>query len=349
MLAVGGHMKATLALSWDDRVVVSPHIGEMDAPRSLAVFEKVASDLQALYGITVERIVCDAHYGYTTHRWARQQGLPVETVWHHRAHASAIAGEHNRPGRWLVFAWDGVGLGEDGSLWGGEALLGTPGDWRRVASLRPFRLPGGERAGREPWRSAAALNWECGRDWQPARDADGLARQAWDRHLNCPTSSAAGRVFDAASAIVLGCDDVSFEAEGPMWLEALCREQQPAIDLRLRKDAEGIWRSDWQALLPMLSDEELSAEHRAECLHTSMAQIVVDQATRLREEYDIEHIGLTGGVFQNRFLSDTCVERLSASGFEVNLADALPCNDGGLSFGQAIELAARDQRNIADG
>ncbi len=348
-LAVGGHMKATLALCWDDRVVISPHIGEMDAPRSLDVFEKVASDLQALYGVRVERIACDAHPGYTTHRWARQQGLPVETVWHHRAHASALAGEHNRSGRWLVFAWDGVGLGEDGSLWGGEALLGAPGDWHRVASLRPFRLPGGERAGREPWRSAAALHWECDRAWQPTRDPNGLARAAWVSDLNCPTSSAAGRLFDAAAAIVLGCDDVSFEAEGPMWLESLCREQRPPVDLKLAKDAEGIWRSDWQALLPMLADESLSAEHRAECFHSSMAQIVVDQASQLREEHNIEHIGLTGGVFQNRVLADTCIERLSASGFEVNLASALPCNDGGLCFGQAIELAARYDRNNADG
>ncbi len=114
LLAVGGHMKGTLALSWDRRVVVSPHIGEMDSPRSLAVFEQVAADLQTLYGVRAERIVCDAHPGYTTHRWARrQQALPVEQVWHHQAHASAVAAESGRPGPWLMFTWDGVGLGED--------------------------------------------------------------------------------------------------------------------------------------------------------------------------------------------------------------------------------------------
>ena len=242
-----------------------------------------------------------------------------------------------------------MGLGEDGSLWGGEALLGAAGDWRRVASLRPFRLPGGERAGREPWRSAAALHWECDLPWRPARDPDGLARTAWDRGLNCPTSSAAGRVFDAAASMVLGCDDVSFEAEGPMWLESLCRERRPAVATELAKDAHGTWRSDWRPLLPMLADESLSAVQRAECFHTSMAQIVVDQATRLLSEHDIDHVGLTGGVFQNRFLADTCVEGLTASGFDVRLADALPCNDGGLCYGQAAELAARDQRNRADG
>ena len=99
----------------------------------------------------------------------------------------------------------------------------------------------------------------------------------------------------------------------------------------------------------MLVDEQLSAAERAECFHSSMAQVVVDQAEQLRHEYDIEYVGLTGGVFQNRFLTDTCIERLSASGFDVRLAGALPCNDGGLSYGQAVEIAARDQGNNAHG
>ena len=191
LLAVGGHMKGTVALSFDKRVIVSPHIGEMDSPRSLDVFARVAQDLQALYGVTATRIACDAHPGYTTHRWAKRQGLRLETVWHHEAHASAVAAEFDGDGDWLLFAWDGVGLGRDGTLWGGEALVGRPGAWQRCASLRPFRLPGGDKAGREPWRSAAALHWECGEQWASAVDLDGLARAAWQRRINSPATSAA--------------------------------------------------------------------------------------------------------------------------------------------------------------
>ena len=191
----------------------------MDSPRSLEVFEQLVDDLQSLYGVRAERIVCDAHSGYTTHKWARQQSdLPVAEVWHHAAHASAVAGEFDRPGPWLTFAWDGVGLGEDGSLWGGEALLGAAGQWQRVASLRTFRLPGGERAGREPWRSAAAVHWEAGLPWTPAADIDGLAEAAWRQRINTPVTSAAGRLFDAAAAIVLDLPATSFEAQGPMLL-----------------------------------------------------------------------------------------------------------------------------------
>ncbi|MDJ0813930.1 MAG: carbamoyltransferase HypF [Woeseiaceae bacterium] len=343
-LAVGGHMKGTLALSWDDRVVVSPHIGEMDSPRSLKVFEQVASDLQGLYGVTAKRIVCDAHPGYTTHRWARNQELPVVTVWHHAAHASALAAELGSDERQLVFTWDGVGLGEDGTLWGGEALLGRPGDWRRVCSLQTFRLPGGDKAGREPWRSAAAMHWACGKPWADCPDSDGLAYTAWQKNLNCVETSAVGRVFDAAAALVLGRTHVSFEAEGPMHLEAICQASAAPIGMPLEKDDTGTWRADWRPLLDMLGDDNQSAALRAEVFHSSMAQLVLDQARAVRDEHGVSVVGLSGGVFQNRVLTDGAIELLRGDGFEVLLPSILPVNDAGLSYGQAAEMAARDSR-----
>ena len=344
-LAVGGHMKGTVALSWDDRVVVSPHIGEMDSPRSLKVFEQVANDLQHLYGITAERIVCDAHPGYTTHRWARRQALRVESVWHHEAHASAVIAELDGGEPHLVFTWDGVGLGADGTLWGGEALLGIPGDWRRVCSLRTFRLPGGDKAGREPWRSAAAMHWACDKQWAACPDTDGLAYAAWRKDLNCAETSAAGRVFDAAAALVLGKTHVSFEAEGPMYLEALCQEPAAPVGMPLEKDASGTWRADWRPLLRMLGDESRDRALRAEIFHASMARLVLDQARAVRDEHGVSTVGLSGGVFQNRVLTDQVLELLRGDGFEVLLPSILPVNDAGLSFGQAAEIAARDSRH----
>lgn len=343
LLAVGGHMKGTVALSWGNRVVVSPHIGEMDSPRSLAVFEQVATDLQALYGVRAARIVCDAHPGYTTHRWAqRQHELPVERVWHHQAHASAVAAELDLPGRWLMFAWDGVGLGEDETLWGGEALLGGPGRWRRVASLRTFRLPGGERAGREPWRSAAALHWECGLSWPDCPDPDGLAETAWRNHLNCPETSAAGRLFDAAAAIICDLPVTSFEAHAPMFLESLCRGPAPAVELPIHTDAGGLLRSDWQPLLEVISNRQLDPASRADVFHSSIATAILRQAESLREKHAFDNVGFCGGVFQNRVLTEQAVGLLRDNGFEVYLPEKLPCNDAALSFGQAAEIAARD-------
>ena len=162
VLATGGHLKVTIALAWDDRVVISPHIGELDSPRSNDIFKNNIKDIQRLYDVKPQVIVCDLHPGYASSRWAEQQGLPLVRVQHHAAHASSLAGEHPDIENWLVFTWDGVGYGSDGTLWGGEALAGQPGNWNRVASFRPFKLVGGDKAGREPWRSAAALLWTVG-------------------------------------------------------------------------------------------------------------------------------------------------------------------------------------------
>ncbi len=342
VLAVGGHMKGTVALAWDDRVVVSPHIGEMDSPRSLAVFEQVAGDLQSLYGVQAEQVVCDAHPGYTTHRWAQQQELPVELVWHHRAHASAVAAEANCDGQWLMFAWDGVGLGEDHSLWGGEALLGRAGDWQRVGSFRPFRLAGGERAGREPWRSAAALHWTCGRAWRDCPDSDGLAEGAWKRQLNSPETSAAGRLFDAAAALIGRFYRASFEAQGPMYLESLARNAGEIVPLPVNKDADGIWRIDWEPLIDICCNDRKSQRLRSESFHSSMAAALLEQARQIRAGTAVDIVGLSGGVFQNRVLTEQATALLRNDGFDVRLPAALPCNDAALSFGQAAELAARN-------
>lgn len=340
LLAVGGQMKDTVALAWDRRVVVSPHIGDLDAPRSLVVFEQVAADLQALYGVRAEAIACDAHPGYAATRWARRSGLAVRSVFHHHAHAAVLAGEYPQVDRWLVFTWDGVGYGEDGSLWGGEALVGGPGRWWRVASLRPFRLPGGDRAGREPWRSAAALCWEAGIPWKPPVDGVALLHAAWRRGVNAPPTSAVGRLFDAAASLTGVLHTASFEGQGPMYLEAMAEGPGRAIELPERCDEAGVQRADWAPLLAMLAHDARPAAARAADLHASLAALVCTQATRARDEYGVRDVGLAGGVFQNRLLAESCVAGLEARGFRVYLPERLPANDGGLCFGQAVEVAA---------
>ena len=343
-LAVGAHMKGAIALGWGKRAVVSPHIGEMDNPRSMRVLETVAADLQSLYGVTAVRYACDAHPGYTTHRWAQQQSAgDASTVWHHEAHASALAAERGFHEGAIVFTWDGVGLGADGTLWGGEALTGRPGRWRRLASLRPFRLPGGDRAGREPWRSAAALCWETGTDYTGGPADVALAHEAWRGQLNCPQTSAAGRLFDAAAALVLGINETSFEAQGPMTLEAMCRSGAEPVRLPLLRDSDGTWRSDWAPLLPVLTDASLGPQARAEIFHASLAQLLLDQAVQIRAETGLCDVGLCGGVFQNRVLAELAVEQLTAAGFRVSLPRRLPANDAAIAFGQLAEVGARDR------
>ena len=153
-------------------------------------------------------------------------------------------------------------------------------------------------------------------------------------------SASAGRLFDAAAAIILDLPTTSFEAQGPMQLEALCREHRDGPALALRESVDGILRSDWESLLAMLDDPERSRQERAESFHGSMAGTILDQALLAREELGIERIGLGGGVFQNRFLTEQVVELLRHASFDVRLPELLPCNDAALSYGQAVEVAA---------
>jgi len=353
LLAVGGQMKNTVALAWGNRVVISPHIGDLNTPLGLQVFTQVINDLQSLYRIRSERIICDAHTGYTGTRWARRQGPPVCFVYHHHAHASAVAGEFPHEKRWLVFTWDGTGLGEDGTLWGGETLYGSPGLWQRVASQRAFHLPGGEKAGLEPWRSALALCWETPqltetltsqvmqKLWPAPQQKLDLLFSAWQHRRNTPQSSAVGRLFDAAAALTGICTHASFEGQGPMQLEAVAAQStvSEALPLAFEKDMAGIWRSDWSALIPMLADESHSQAHRAACFHHSLAESLIQQCRQFKTTHGDFAVGLNGGVFQNKLLTERIILRLKEEGFRVYLPVRLPCSDGGLCFGQIVEAA----------
>ena len=354
VLATGGHLKTTIALAWEDRVVVSPHIADMGTARSERVFGQVAEDLQRLYGIRAAEVVCDAHPDYATTRWAERSGLTVQRVLHHHAHAAAVAGESGVTGEpLLVFAWDGTGLGEDGTLWGGETFLGMPGSWRRVASLRPFRLPGGELAARAPWRSAAGVCWEAGTAL-PGEQPDALVQRAWRQRINAPQTSSVGRLFDAAAALVLGVREVSHEGQGPMMLEAAAggaAGANPALapqpPLPLRADGTGLPRLDWEPLLAVLLDTGRGPAERAGAFHATLAASIVAVAQQERRTSAVEAVALTGGVFQNARLLELAWEGLEAQGFRVFASERLPCNDGGLAYGQIIELAGRGRSGCA--
>ncbi|MEQ8736099.1 MAG: carbamoyltransferase HypF [Rhodospirillaceae bacterium] len=341
VLALGGHMKATVALAWENRVVVSPHIGDLGSRRSLEVLEQVVTDLQKVYGVDVKTLVCDAHPGSPSTRRAKHSGLPLRQVFHHHAHASALAGEHPEVDQWLTFTWDGIGFGEDGTLWGGEALLGKPGRWARVASLKPFRIPGGDKAGREPWRSAAAICWESGYNSRIDHPHLETAQAAWRAGINTTVTSSVGRLFDAAASLVLGLRATSFEGHGPMMLEAIAEDSPDAMTLPLLDDESGILRTDWAPLLPMLMDRSRPPTERSAIFHTTLAVAVIDQVRVLAVRHHIDAIGLTGGVFQNRRLVEEIVNRGQTLGIPIRIPERMPVNDGGLSYGQIIEVLGR--------
>ena len=177
---------------------------------------------------------------------------------------------------------------------------------------------------------------------ESSRGADGpdAARQAWQRGINAPQTSAVGRLFDAAAALVLGHTHSSFEGQGPMWLESCADASVDAIPLPVTPDEAGVRRIDWSPLVVALADPERPVSERAGLLHASLAEAVAEVTRRLWPRYGSCRVGLTGGVFQNRLLTEQVLERLQRAGIEAHLAERVPCNDAGLSFGQVVEVAA---------
>jgi len=341
LLAVGADLKNTVALGFGNRVVMSPHIGDLGALRSGQVFEQVITDLQRLFDVSPSVIVCDAHPAYHSRRWAQQSGLHVIPVFHHHAHASALVGEHGLQEQMLVFTWDGTGYGEDGTIWGGETLLGKPGHWRRVGSLKPFYLPGGDKASRQPWRSALAVCWEAEQEWLDCPMDFELLRAAWIRRINCPQTSSAGRLFDAAAALIGVKREASYEGHAAMCLEAISRSGAEPIFLPQTNNAEGVLITDWTPLLPFLMNKKSSAAERGSVFHASLASAIVRQALVHRKAHAVDAIGLSGGVFQNRLLTEQVLSSLQENGFDVYLHERLPAGDGGISFGQLIDAGSR--------
>jgi hydrogenase maturation protein HypF len=339
VLATGSHMKNTIALAWDNRLVISPHIGDLDSPRSQQVFKQVINDLQALYQVKARAVICDAHPMYASSRWAEKCGLPVTRVFHHRAHASALVLDHWNDEDWLVFTWDGVGYGEDGSLWGGEGFYGRPGHWQHVASMKPFYLPGSEKAGREPWRSAAALCWQSDINWSGLPDTADMLHQAWHKRINSPQTTSVGRLFDAAAALTDTLQTSSFEGQGPMLLEQISDELTPQDSLPIKRDKDGVVRADWSDLLPDLLDKHSTPANRSAVFHSRLAHTLLEQAQNVRNEFGMKNIGLCGGVFQNRKLADYVISLLEKNDFIAYIPERLPANDAAICTGQIIEYA----------
>ncbi|MDH5301926.1 MAG: carbamoyltransferase HypF [Gammaproteobacteria bacterium] len=342
-LALGAHQKNNFALANRHHIILSQHIGDLDSYATIEALHQSIDELARLHDIQFKKIIVDAHprYGYQT--LLQHFSLPQQKVFHHHAHASAIAGEFHHEKNWLIFSWDGLGLGEDGTLWGSETFVGQPGQWQRIASLRPFRLPGADAASREPWRVARALLWEAG--WIHSEEQSELVilKQAWDKQINCPQCHSMGRLFDAAAALIGICSQASYESQAAMMLEAMCCDDNDVVPLPLYLH-QGYWLIDWEPLLSVLQDQALMRCQRAAIFHNSLVEMALQQVQMFCQQYGDRAIGVCGGVFQNRRLSEMLINRLRQAGFRAYYPKKIPINDAGLAFGQIIEANAHDAR-----
>ncbi|XLD03289.1 carbamoyltransferase HypF [Klebsiella oxytoca] len=350
LLALGADMKNTFCLLRGDEAVLSQHFGDLDEEGVEAQWRQALRLMQEIYAFTPQRVVADAHPGYRASRWAASLMLPVERVLHHHAHAAACLAEHRWPlegGDVIALTLDGIGMGENGELWGGECLRVNYRECEHLGGLPSVALPGGDLAARQPWRNLLAHCLAFVPEWQNYADTAALRQQNWpllaraiERGINAPQASSCGRLFDAV-ACALGCAPLalSYEGEAACRLEALaatCEGVDHPVTLPWREgklDLATFWRQwlSWQA----------GPAQKAWAFHDALARGLAAMMRDCANARNIHTLAFGGGVLHNRLLTARLTFYLAD--FTLLFPQQLPAGDGAIALGQAIVAAARLQ------
>lgn len=348
VLAVGAELKNTVCLTRGDRAFVSQHLGDLKNAETYEAFCRAVEQLQKLAEVTPVVVAHDLHPDYLATRHATEQmSLPTLAVQHHHAHLASCLVEngYEQPAIGVIF--DGLGYGADGTLWGGEFLVGDLHGYERVGHFRYVPLPGGDLAAIHPWRMALShLVAAYGEQLPPLAclaavppDELALVRQALAKGINAPLASSCGRLFDAAAAILGLRQTVSFEGQAAMELEMLAdREVVGPYPFGLRREGD-LLVFDPRPLVRALADAMLAGERVAVCagrFHVTLAEMVRQVCLVLRARRGVEAAALSGGVFQNALLTTLVRKRLEKAGFTVLTHALVPPNDGGIALGQAV-------------
>jgi hydrogenase maturation protein HypF len=324
VLAVGGHLKNTVAIGIGHDVFLSQHVGDLETLEARHAFERAIEDLCCLYSFKPEAVVCDLHPDYASTHWAERAGFPIIRVQHHQAHVAACAAENSVEGPYLGVSWDGSGYGLDGAIWGGEFFRVENHQYEQIAHLRPFGLPGGNAAVREGWRSAASLLFEV----LGPEAADSRVRPMLARKVNVVATTSVGRLFDAVASITGLAQQNRFEGQAAMLLEN-------EIGALGTEEAYPLPGGDWAPLISaVLADKNagIRAPIIAARFHNGLINWIVEVARHAGEK----QIVLSGGVFQNRYLTERAAAVLESSAFVVYTHRQVPPNDGGIALGQAV-------------
>lgn len=367
VMAMGAELKSTICLVREGRAIVSQHIGDLEDAATYADYRRVLAHYRELHCFLPALVAVDAHPDFLSTQWgeacARQDGCLLVRIPHHHAHVASCLAEHrvalDAPPA-LAIVLDGLGLGEDGTLWGGEILLADYVSAERLGSFMPVPLLGGTRAMREPWRNAFAhlsqfIGWDEVCSWYPdlavtrrlSAKPVATLRAMMENGFNAPPASSAGRLFDAVAAVLgVSPETCSYEGQAAMGLETLAATApgEPGDDymgeiMHGRIDLIS-WTAMWRSLLADLA-RGLDTARIAARFHAGLTLTLSSMAARLAGGRDIDTVVLGGGVFQNRLLLEAVTLDLGARGLRVLSPRLLPANDGGVSLGQGAIAAAR--------
>ena len=374
-LAVGGHLKNSIALSVGSQVIVSQMIGDLDSAETRAAFVRTIDDLSAMYGIHEPQLVCDLHPDYASTIYAEMKSPNPRRVQHHIAHIAGCMAENEINPPVLGVSWDGTGFGTDGTIWGGEFLLLRDHTVGRTAHLRQFRIPGGDTASKEPRRAALGVLFEVlgnaafSQKEIPAvasfsREELSVVRRMLENGINSPLTSSAGRLFDAVSSLIGVCQRSTFEGQAAMELEYRIggghEDEMYSMAIRKRMDetaggAGGVNENrmpyvlDWELMVLEIL-EDLSRKTARGVIAAKFHHTLSDAIVRMAERTGMHTVVLSGGCFQNKYLTERSVQLLRSAGFKPFWNQRIPPNDGGISAGQIASVAmglddGRSKRN----
>jgi len=330
-LAVGAHLKNAIALVTKSGVFLSQHIGDLDNHEALTAFRTVIDDFERMFEVRPDRTACDLHPDYASTHYA--ESVPIR-IQHHCAHVASCMADNDLDAPVLGVAWDGSGYGTDQTIWGGEFLLAESAGFRRVGHFRTFPLPGGDAAAKKPKHTAIGLLYEILGETAFDGSEPPLLRQALIRQVRTPRTSSVGRLFDAVASITGIRHDISFQGQAAMELEfAVAKSVGESYSYRVESRAALV--VDWEPMIHEIHGDlinRIAIGVIAAKFHNTLAEIVVDVARRVGES----KVVLTGGCFQNRYLTERTVHLLEDAGFLPYWHQRVPPNDGGIALGQAV-------------
>ncbi len=352
-LAVGAHLKNTIAVKKGSNIFLSQHIGDLETENSYQAFVRTVDDLKAMYDIQPPLVFCDRHPDYLSTQYARKGNAAPQEIQHHVAHVFSCMAENDLNGSVLGVSWDGTGHGLDGTVWGGEFFAVKNTSIERMASIRPFPLPGGEKAIVEPRRCALGLLYESSRGHvEYYQDMEFLKSfsevelkaliQILDHQKNSPLTSSVGRLFDAVASFVGFRQILEFEGQAAMEVEFAAQragsENYYQYELMENDEKAGPYSAGWHMDIALIdgvaSDLKngVAADEICGRFHNTLVEALVSTAKRVK----IPKVVLTGGCFQNRYLLERAVRRLKEDGFKPYWHQRVPPNDGGIALGQIV-------------